>query len=472
MELEKINYKKFIWPVVIGLVLWFTTPIRPSGVSAQAWQMLALFVATIVGCITQPLGIAGVTLIGFSLTVGLGFVPMKVALTAFSNSAAWLIAMAFLISRGIVKTGLGQRIALLFVRWFGKKKLGLAYAIAGIDLITAPATPSNTARAGGIVFPLIQSLAETFESTPEKGTQDKIGSYLVFTEFHANTITSALFMTAMAPNLVAVQMADKLGVHITWIGWFIAASVPSILAFVIVPWLIYKLFPPKIKETPNAKEWADSELAKMGKMKLSEKIMSFAFILTLVLWMLTSITGMDATFIALMAIDILLVTGVLSVQDVLKEKGAWNVLVWLSVLVYMAGLLTQFGLIKWLSDAIAHEMHGIGWLTVLIVLGIVLFYTHYFFASATAHVTAMFAPFLGVAISAGAPHYLAAMFLAMISAVMASTTHYANGPASILATSGYVKQGTWWKLNFILGIFYILVISVIGIVWLKLIGLN
>ena len=209
MELEKINYKKFIWPVVIGLVLWFTTPIRPSGVSAQAWQMLALFVATIVGCITQPLGIAGVTLIGFALTVGLGFVPMKVALTAFSNSAAWLIAMAFLISRGIVKTGLGQRIALLFVRWFGKKTLGLAYAIAGIDLITAPATPSNTARAGGIVFPLIQSLAETFESTPEKGTQDKIGSYLVFTEFHANTITSALFMTAMAPNLVAVQMASR-----------------------------------------------------------------------------------------------------------------------------------------------------------------------------------------------------------------------------------------------------------------------
>lgn len=472
MELEKINYKKFIWPIVIGLLIWFTAPVRPSGVSVTAWHLLALFVATIVGCITQPLGIAGVTLIGFVLTVALGFSDMKTALTAFENSAAWLIAMAFLLSRGIVKTGLGRRVALIFVRLFGKRTLGLAYAITGIDLITAPATPSNTARAGGIVFPLIKSLAETFNSTPDKGTEGEIGSYLVFTEFHANLLTSALFMTAMAPNLVAMQMADKLGVHITWIGWFLATSIPVLLCLVVVPWIIYKLFPPKIKQTPNAKEWAEGELDKMGKMKPGEIIMSFAFILTLVLWMLTSVTGMDATFIAFLAIDILLVTGVLSVQDVLAEKGAWNVLVWLSILVYMAGLLTESGLIKWLSDAMASSLHGMGWVTVLVILGVVLFYTHYFFASATAHVTAMYAPFLGVAISAGAPHYLAAMFLAAMSAVMASTTHYANGPASILASSGYVKQGTWWKLNFVLGIFYIVVLSTVGILWMKMIGLG
>ncbi|WP_125588541.1 DASS family sodium-coupled anion symporter [Companilactobacillus jidongensis] len=469
--LEKVKFKGFIWPIVIGLIIWFTTGIRPSGVSVQAWHMLALFVGTIIGCITQPLSIAGVTLIGFTLTVGLGLSDMKTGLTAFSNSAAWLIAMAFMLSRGVIKTGLGRRIALYFVRMFGKRTLGLAYSIMGIDLVTSPAIPSNTARAGGVVYPIIESLARTFGSKTEDGTQRKMGAYLVFTEFHANLLTSALFMTAMAPNLVTAQLAGKLHVNLTWMGWFAAASVPILICLAVVPLIIYKMYPPEIKETPNAKDWANKELATMGKMKLSEKIMGSVFILTLILWMLSSFIGMDATFVAFLAICILLITGVLSVNDLVTEKGAWTVLIWLSILVFMAGKLTEFGFITWMSKSIASGLHGVSWVLMLAILAIVLFYSHYLFASATAHVSAMYAPFLAVAIGAGAPAQMSAMLLAMVTAVMASTTHYANGPASILAGSGYVKQSDWWRMNFVLGIFYLLVIGIVGPLWMKVIGL-
>ena len=472
MELSKFKTKAWAWTLAIGLILWFCGPIRPDGVSLAAWHMFAIFVATIVGCITQPLPIAGTTLVGFTVMVLVGLAPMKGALTAFSNSSAWLIAMAFMLSRGFIKTGLGRRIALVFVRSFGHQSLGLAYSIMGIDLVTSPAIPSNTARAGGVVYPIVKSLAETYGSDPKKGTRKKIGSFLVFSEFHSNLITSATFMTAMAPNLVIVALAKTLHINITWLGWFVAGVVPSVICLLATPYIIYKMYPPEVKETPNAKEWANEELDKMGKMKISEKLMGLIFILTLVLWMLTSfIPAIEATFVAFLAISLLLITGVLDTKDLLHETGAWNVLIWLSVLVYMAGQLSELGFIKWFSSSIGSALHGISWVWVLAVLMIVYFYAHYFFASATAHVTAMYAAFVSVAVAAGAPAMLTAMLLAFTSAFMSSTTHYANGPASVLSSSGYVTQSEWWKMNFIMGIFYLLVYGIIGTLWMKIIGL-
>ncbi len=468
---EKVKYQNFILPIIVGLVFWLTTNFRPEGVTVNAWHMLAIFIATIIGCITLPLPIAGVTLIGFTIMIGVGLSPIDEALGAFGNSSAWLIAMAFMISRGIIKSGLGRRIALYFVRTFGKKSLGLGYAIAGIDLIVSPATPSNGARAGGVVYPLIQSLAQTFGSNPGDETRKKMGAYLTFTEFQTNVITSSLFMTACAPNLIAVALAGKVGVHLTWMGWLAASIVPAAICLAVVPYFVYKMYPPTVKETPNAKEWADGELAKMGAMTKPEKAMAAIFILTLALWMFSSVIGLDATYIAFISMSLLLITGILTSNDVLHESGAWNILIWLSILVFMAGKLTQFGLIKWLSDTISGSMKSLSWLTVLILLALILFYTHYLFASATAHNSAMYLPLLMVAIGAGAPKYMAAMFLALFSAIMGSTTHYSSPAASVLSASGFVKQGEWWKMSFVFGLFYIIVYGVIGLLWMKLIGL-
>lgn len=444
MGLAKVKYKGFIAPLIIGLLIWFTAPVRPAGVSVAAWHMMAIFIATIAACITQPLPIAAVTLIGFTVVVMTKLVPMDDALMAFSNSSSWLIAMAFMLARGIIKTGLGHRIALYLIKAFGKKTLGLAYAVGGIDLITAPATPSNTARAGGIVYPLVESLAKTFGSEPNDDSRKKIGAFLTFSEFNSNIITSAMFMTALAPNLVIVALAKTMKIHITWLGWFTASVVPCLLLFILVPFVIYKMYPPEIKETPNAREWADKSLREMGPMKVSEKIMAGVFVLTIVLWMMSNTLGIEASFVAFLAISLLLIFGVLTTKDLLSETGAWNVLIWLSILVFMAGELSEMGLIKWLSKSIA---------------------------SATAHVTALYAPFVGVAVSAGAPVMLAAMMLAFCSSIMASTTHYANGPASILASSGYVKQGEWWRMSFVLGLLYLVVFLTVAPLWMKVIGM-
>ncbi|MGY0244535.1 DASS family sodium-coupled anion symporter, partial [Limosilactobacillus fermentum] len=410
-NLEKVNYRGFIWPVIVGVILWLLTPMKPAAVPVAGWHMFALFVGTIIACITRPLPIGGVSILAFALTVLTGTLPMDKAILGFGNSSIWMIAMAFFIARGFIKTGLGRRIALNFVRLFGKKTLGLAYSLIGVDLIMAPATPSNTARAGGVLYPIIKSLAQSFGSDPKDGTERKIGSFLVFAEYHGDMITAAMFMTAMAANPLVQTLAKSSGVNISWGGWFLAALVPGIISLIVVPWLIYKMYPPEIKETPNAKQWAEKELDQMGKMTLPEKLMAVIFIIALVLWMTGSLTKIDASLAAFLTLGLLLVVGVLSWTDVLHETGAWNTLTWFSVLVMMAGSLTTLGFIPWLSSSIGSMLHGMSWFLVLAILIVFFFYSHYLFASSTAHVTAMYSALLAVAISAHVPPMLAALLL-------------------------------------------------------------
>ena len=470
-NLEKVNYRGFIWPVIVGVILWLLTPMKPAAVPVAGWHMFALFVGTIIACITRPLPIGGVSILAFALTVLTGTLPMDKAILGFGNSSIWMIAMAFFIARGFIKTGLGRRIALNFVRLFGKKTLGLAYSLIGVDLIMAPATPSNTARAGGVLYPIIKSLAQSFGSDPKDGTERKIGSFLVFAEYHGDMITAAMFMTAMAANPLVQTLAKSSGVNISWGGWFLAALVPGILSLIVVPWLIYKMYPPEIKETPNAKQWAEKELDQMGKMTLPEKLMAVIFIIALVLWMTGSLTKIDASLAAFLTLGLLLVVGVLSWTDVLHETGAWNTLTWFPVLVMMAGSLTTLGFIPWLSSSIGSRLHGMSWFLVLAILIVFFFYSHYLFASSTAHVTAMYSALLAVAISAHVPPMLAALLLGFFGNLNASTTHYASGPAPVLFGSGYVPQNKWWSLNLVLGVFYLVVWIGIGSLWMKVIGM-
>ena len=470
-NLEKVIYRGFIWPVIVGVILWLLTPMKPAAVPVAGWHMFALFVGTIIACITRPLPIGGVSILAFALTVLTGTLPMDKAILGFGNSSIWMIAMAFFIARGFIKTGLGRRIALNFVRLFGKKTLGLAYSLIGVDLIMAPATPSNTARAGGVLYPIIKSLAQSFGSDPKDGTERKIGSFLVFAEYHGDMITAAMFMTAMAANPLVQTLAKSSGVNISWGGWFLAALVPGIISLIVVPWLIYKMYPPEIKETPNAKQWAEKELDQMGKMTLPEKLMAVIFIIALVLWMTGSLTKIDASLAAFLTLGLLLVVGVLSWTDVLHETGAWNTLTWFSVLVMMAGSLTTLGFIPWLSSSIGSMLHGMSWFLVLAILIVFFFYSHYLFASSTAHVTAMYSALLAVAISAHVPPMLAALLLGFFGNLNASTTHYASGPAPVLFGSGYVPQNKWWSLNLVLGVFYLVVWIGIGSLWMKVIGM-
>lgn len=461
--------------IAVGLIIYFIPP--PEGVTAEAWHLLAVFVATIVGIIMKPLPMGAIAMIGILLT---SFVlpdtnkaNLSVALSGFSNGVIWLIVAAFFISRGFIKTGLGERIAYLFMSRLGKKTLGLSYGLIATDLVLSPAIPSNTARGGGIIYPVLSSIARAYGSDPEDGTAGRIGSFLIKASFQGLVITSAMFLTAMAANpLAATLAADNAGVEISWARWALAALVPGVLSLITIPWLLFKLNPPEIKETPEAAEMALRKLKEMGQMKTSEWVMLATFVMLIALWIFgDQLGGLYSTTTAIIGLAILLLSGVLSWQDVLKERGAWDTLVWFAALVMMASQLNSLGLIPWFGDKMGGAVADFGWVSAFLILALVYFYSHYFFASNTAHVSAMYAPFLVVAVAAGAPAMLAALVLAFFSNLFSSMTHYGTGPAPVYFGSGYVEMGDWWKSGFLVSLVNIVIWLVIGGLWWKILGL-
>ena len=455
--------------VGIGALLWFIPP--PQGVKPEAWQLLAIFVATVAGFIAKPLPMGAVAVIGIVMTTLTGTLKTGEALSGFGNNVIWLIGAAFFISRAVIKTGLGARIAYLLMRLLGKKTLGLAYGLGIADLVLAPAMPSNTAREGGIIMPLIRSVAEVYDSTPTKGTERKIGSFLMMTAFQINIITSAMFMTAMASNPLAAELAGKAGVNISWGSWFLAAVVPGLISLILLPLIVYKLYGPEIKQTPEARELAEGKLREMGKMAVGEWITAGVIILLLGLWIFGQTWSIDATTAAFVGLAGLLLTGVLTWEDMLNEKGAWDTIVWFAALVMMATQLNSLGFIPWFGETMAGQVSHLEWATAFLLLALVYFYSHYLFASQTAHISAMYAPFLAIALTVGTPPVLAALVLAYFSNLFSSLTHYANGPAPVVFGTGYVSMGVWWGMGALISVVNIIIWVGAGSVWWKLIGL-
>ena len=468
--LAKVNWKGFILPIIIGCLLWIVTPFRPAAITPIAWHLFALFIATIVACITKPLPMVGSTLVAVTLGTLLHIFNIKEVSASFGNTTVWLIAMCLFMSAGFIRSGLGKRVAYIFIKSFGKRTIGLAYSLSTVETLMAIAIPSNIARVNGIMYPIIDALSRQMGSDPKEGTQRKLGSYLIFNEYEVNIVTSTMFLTGLAGNMVALGIAKTQGITISWMQWFLAAIVPGIISLILVPFILYKIYPPEVKETPNANAWASKKLEEMGKMTPAEKIMSCVFVLALLLWLLGSTIGIDATLVGFIAVSILLISGVITVKDMMEQKGAWSLIVWLSIVMLMSQKLMKLGFFPWFSKQLGLMLHGVNWVWVLVILFLVYFYIHYMFPSITTQSSAVLAGFLSIALGAGVPKLMAGLMLGFAGSIFCSTTPYSAGPAALLSTTGYVKSSEWWKLSAILGIFLNVVWLGGGLLWTKIIG--
>ena len=451
----------------IGIFIWNLNP--PSGVSIQAIHMLAIFIFTVLGIILRPLSTGTMAFLGLTLTVSTKTLTFAESFSGFVNPIVWLIVVAFFISRGFIKTGLGERLAYLIIQRLGKSTLGMGYGMILTDLLLAPAIPSVTARVGGIIYPIANSLAKAFGSEPYSHPR-RLGSFLMKVTFQGSVITSGMFLTSMAGNPLIADIASSIGLNITWGTWALAASIPGILSLSIIPLTLYKIYPPEIKSTPNAKSFAKDKLKEMGHIRLQEWIMIGAFILLITLWILGPVIGMQAVVAALIGLVILLLTSVLSWDDVVQEKEAWNTLMWFAILIMMASFLNKLGLTTWFSTFMKGHVQGLSWIAAFIALSLVYFYSHYFFASIVAHIGSMFSPFLILSVALGAPPMIAVLLLAFFSNLMGGLTHYACGPAPIFFGSGYVKITDWWKLGFYLSLINISLYLIIGSIWWNILG--
>jgi DASS family divalent anion:Na+ symporter len=462
------NTLNWLAPPLTAAVVWLCPH---AGFDAKSWGLLCIFAATICGLIAQPLPSGAVVVIGITIANVLGIITIQEALSGFSNSTVWLIVAAFIFATGFRNTRLGERIAYLVIAAFGRSSLRLGYSLVIADLVIAPLTASNTARAGGVIYPIAQGIARAFGSQPGP-TADRLGAFLMKTVYQGNVVTSAMFLTAMAANPLVIELTKQTaGLRVTWTQWAVAAAVPGMLSLAVVPYVVYRLCPPQIQGTEKACSLAHDHLREMGPMSRDQKLMLVIFIPVLLLWVTESLHGLNSTTVAYLGVVSLLLLRVLKWQDVLDEKGAWDTLVWFGGMVMLADRMNKAGLLKAFSDAAAALVTGWRWPLALTVLLVIYLYTHYAFASATAHVTAMFPVFLGIAIAVGTPPLLAALSLAFFSSLNAAITHYGTGSAVVLYGAGYLSQMRWWQIGFVISLAHLAIWLTIGFAWWKAIGL-
>jgi divalent anion:Na+ symporter, DASS family len=470
---DKIGFRSRLlrWGIVLAVAAGILLIPVPTGITPQSWRLLAIFAATITGSIVRPIPGAAIVLLGITALPLFRVLPINEALTGYADRFVWLVLAAFFISRGMIKTGLGRRIAFLFIKAIGRHSLGLTYALGSTEMILATVIPSTGARSGGIIFPIAKSLAEAYESRPGP-TATRLGAFLMASVYQCNVIVCAMFLTGQASNPIIAKFIQQVtGIEITYARWAVGAIIPGLLSLLIVPWLLYRVFPPEIKHTPAASQIASDELKAMGPMKWSEWTMLIVFGLVAILWMTIKFHEIDYAAVALVGISVLLITGVLDWEDLITEKSAWSVFIWYGGLLRMAEALGQTGITERFAQASASLTTGWKWWLALATLLLIYFYAHYVFASITAHVTAMFVPFLIVILAAGTPTYLAVLSLAYFSNLGASLTHYGTTPAPIYFGAGYTTQRTWWWLGLITSLTTIAIWSIVGFTWWKVLGL-
>uniref|UniRef100_A0A7N0RHS2 Uncharacterized protein n=1 Tax=Kalanchoe fedtschenkoi TaxID=63787 RepID=A0A7N0RHS2_KALFE len=464
--------KPLLASIATGVILWFV-PV-PAGVTKNAWQLLAIFLATIVGIITQPLPLGAVALMGLGASVLTKTLSFAAAFSAFGDPIPWLIALAFFFARGFIKTGLGNRIAYQFVKLFGSSSLGLGYSLVFSEALLAPAIPSVSARAGGIFLPLVKSLCVACGSNAGDGTERKLGSWLMLTCFQTSVISSSMFLTAMAANPLSANLTlNTINKTIGWTDWAIAASVPGLVSLILVPLILYIIYPPSVKSSPDAPKLAQEKLEKMGPMSNNEIIMAATLLLTVGLWVFGGMLNVDAVTAAILGLSVLLITGVVTWKECLAESVAWDTLTWFAALIAMAGYLNKYGLISWFSETVVKFVGALGlsWQLSFGILVLLYFYSHYFFASGAAHIGAMFTAFLSVASALGTPPYLGAIVLAFLSNIMGGLTHYGIGSAPVFYGANYVPLAQWWGYGFIISVINIVIWLGVGGAWWKFLGL-
>jgi divalent anion:Na+ symporter, DASS family len=455
-------------PLLAAGILWL---LPHAGFAPRSWGLLCLFAATIVALITRPLPAGSVMVTVLSLGMLLRLFSVQDALTGFSNVTVWLIVAAFLFARGFIQTRLGERIAYGIVHRVGSSPLRLGYSIVLADLAMAPVTASNTARAGGILFPVTLNVARVFGSEPGP-TASRIGAFLMTTLYQGDLVVSAMFLTATAPNPLVVEFVQRQShLHISWTTWALAAAVPGIVAVVVIPWIIYRLCPPAISDTSVARALAADHLREMGPMSRNERLVLCVFSIVFALWVLSDVIALSPTATAWLGIALLLLTRVLEWKDIVGEQGAWDALIWFGGLMMLSGQLDRAGFPTAFAHAAAGLVHGWPWVWALVALIVMYMYSHYAFASNVAHVTAMFPAFFAAVVAFGAPPLAAAAAFGVFSSLNAAITHYGTGPAPIIFGAGYVKQGRWWRIGFVVSLVHLAIWLPIGFLWWKVIGL-
>jgi divalent anion:Na+ symporter, DASS family len=456
-----------IVPFALVFGIWLV-PV-PAGLTKEAWNLFAVFAGAIFSVIVNAFPLLTAALLAVGAVVLTGTVDPAKAFAGFANSSVLLVVVAFLVANAVVKCGLGRRISLIVVSWFGRSTLGLGYSIFLTDALIAPAFPSNTAR-GGVLYPIILSLAQSAGSTPEDAGKRRLGGYLMFCGMASLSISSALWLTATSANPIGVSLAAQYGVKVDFGTWLLAASVPAVTTILLLPFIIYRLFPPGVNDPPDAPAIARKELHGMGPLTRDEWIVAVTFAFMVAGWVMADKLQLNLTAVAFGGLGVLLATNVLTLEDIHLQGSTLVTFLWLAVLFALSGQLNELGFMGYVGAKLTALLGGIAWPLAYVVLLVLYVLMHYTFVSQSAQVLALFGVFLDVAVRTGVPAPLMAFALLFASSYFSTITPQGGSQNVIFVGSGYLTQGELYWLGLLTTGFCLLAFLVLGTPWLLLVA--
>jgi divalent anion:Na+ symporter, DASS family len=458
---------RWLLPFALALGIWFW-PV-PAGLTAQAWHLFAIFVAAIVSVLDGAFPLLTSTMLAAGAVVLTGTISPAKAFAGFANPSVLLVVIAFLVALAVVKSGLGRRISLFMVSRFGHSSVGLAYSIVITDAAIAPAFPSNTAR-GGVLFPIVLSVAQGSGSRPDHPEGRRLGGYLMFCSMASLAISSALWMTATSANPIGVQIAKEFGIEIGFGKWLMASCVPALIAILALPWVIARLFPPGIGKTPEARVSARTSLAQLGRLSRNEWITAVIFVLMVAGWMFADKLQLNVTSIAFAGLGLLLMSNVLTLSDIATQGDTLATFLWLAVLFALSGQLNELGFMGYAGQRLASHMGGLPWPLTYVALIVLYVAIHYMFVSQSSQVLALLGVFLDVGIRGGVPGPLMAFALLYASSYFSVITPQAGSQNVIFVGSGYLTQRELYRLGLFTTLFFLAVFLIIGTGWISLVA--
>lgn len=509
LEREPRNLMRLWVCVVVGLALWFAP--TPAGLTPQGWHVFGIFATTILSFILRPLPMGACVLVGLLVLAATGeLAPLeqtplgnsvivgsgggdsslrgtiqldpppfqeriknswKASLTGFADSTVWLVVAAFLISGGMIHSGLGRRLALMMITALGRTTLGLGYAIAGAELVLAPFIPSNTARGGGIMAPIVNSLAGALGSSPHDQPR-RGGEYLVLCGAHLNLVTAAMFLTGMAANPLVSQIASDVGnVELGWGNWLLGSIVPGLVSLALLPLVLYAISRPSVESSIEARQRARDQLTELGGWTPRQVTMGLVLLAMLLLWasvpLQKSLLGfaIPTEMVAMGGVVALMLLGVLRYQQLIGNAAAWDTLLWLGGLVTMAGALKESGFVAWFAASVETQVGSTSGMVAMIILAVIYFYSMYCFSMLTGHIMALVGVFFTVAMAAGAPPLATIALLGYFSNLCGCTTHYSTGPVIVYFGLGYVSIRRWMAIGLIVSLLHLGVWLGVGLPW-------
>ena len=461
-----LTFLKQALPFVLAVGIWLT-PV-PAGLTPPAWHLFAVFASAIASVLIGSFPLLPSALLAVAAVVLTGTISPAKAFAGFANLSVLLVVIAFLVAIAVVKSGLGRRISLFMVSLFGKSSVGLAYSIVITDAIIAPGFPSNTAR-GGVLFPIVLSVASGSGSRPEESEGRKLGGYLMFCGMASLSVSSALWMTATSANPLGVQIVKGFGVEIGFGKWLVVAAVPALIALLLLPWLVARIFPPGIGQTPDAPVAARKELAALGPLKRDEWITAGIFAFMILGWVFGDSLQLNATSIAFAGLGMLLMSNVIGLKDIAEHGEALETFLWLAVLFALSGQLNELGFMGYVGQRLASYIVGLSWQMTYVILLALYVLIHYMFVSQTSQVLALLGVFLDVGIRGGVPAPLMAFALLFASSYFSVITPQGGSQNVIFVSSGYLTQPELYRLGLLVTLFFLAVFLIIGTPWILLV---